>query len=225
MNRNWMKTVGMAVSLGIIGLGTGLGVYAGGLAFGASSGKAPAVTQAAAPAVAKIAAAQKVTRHDVRVAVARKLASQNAVYVVATKILTGSMDHRNGPEYAPAYFALPANATVQMTVQSFDDGPAPAPGYTTIRGTVGGVIEVDGKTVRSVPANDITHTFTVPALGLNVPIPAAPKGGSVTVTFTFHTGAPGTYTWQCYAECGNGPDGWGYPMTTPGMMTGTVTVR
>jgi len=88
-----------------------------------------------------------------------------------------------------------------------------------------GRILVDGRAVTKVAPSTIAHTFTVPALGLNVPIPAAPKGGSVTVAFTFRTGRAGTYAWQCYAECGDGPTGWGYPMTTEDMMRGAVVVR
>ncbi len=145
-------------------------------------------------------------------------------YKVAADILTGAMDHKNAPEYKPGNFTLPANALVTMTIKSYDDGPAPATGYTKIEGVVGGHIRVNGKSVKSVKANDITHTFTVTALGLNVPIPAAPKGGSVTVSFQFRTGKAGTYTWQCYALCGNGDGGWGYPMTTSAMMRGTVKV-
>lgn len=227
--RGWMKNVGTAVSVAIIGVGIGLGVYAGGAAFGATPVAAPtaqvaATSQGAPQAAAVEPAAQRVSAAH-KVATARRTsARRDAPYVVTTEILTGAMDHLNGPEYSPAFFVLPANATVEMTVRSYDNGPAPAPGYTTIRGTVGNTIAVNGKTVSKVAANDITHTFTVPALGLSVPIPAVTTGRYVTVTFEFHTGAAGTYTWQCYAQCGNGTSGWGYPMTTQGMMTGTVTV-
>lgn len=228
-DRKWAKTVGTAVSVGIVGVGIGLGVYAGGTVFGGTSqagaGKVAHVSEAA-PKVAALRTAAHVSRPMRKVAVARRVGTKpGAPYVVTTEILTGAMDHLKAPEYSPGFFSLPANATVEMTVRSYDNGPAPAPGYTTIRGTVGSVMEVNGKTVRKVAANDITHTFTVPALGLSVPIPAARAGKYVTVRFEFHTGAKGTYTWQCYAQCGSGPSGWGYPMTTQGMMTGTITVR
>ncbi|MCL6596218.1 MAG: hypothetical protein K6V73_08395 [Firmicutes bacterium] len=147
------------------------------------------------------------------------------VYTVRAKIETGAMDHRDGPAMVPGSVRLPAHALVRMIIVSYDDGPAPAPGHTAIQGVVGGRILVDGRAVTKVAPSTIAHTFTVPALGLNVPIPAAPKGGSVTVAFTFHTGRAGTYAWQCYAECGDGPTGWGYPMTTEDMMRGNVVVR
>jgi hypothetical protein len=187
-------TVGVVASSLVLALGAGLGGAAAAVSF----------PSAHARPVAKAHPAAKTVN-------------------VVTKILTGSMDHKGGPEFSPGNFRLPAHALVHMTVISYDDGPAPAPGYTAIRGVVGGKIWVDGKAVTQVNPKDITHTFTVPALGLNVPIPAAPKGGKVTVSFTFRTQGPGSYLWQCYALCGNG-NGWGYPMTTMGMMRGTVKV-
>ncbi len=222
MKANWGRTVVTAASIAIIGAGAGLGVYAGVVGFTSAN---PVATVAASrqPAVAhKIVQASALAQTT---AVARRTSHKpGAPYIVKTQILTGAMDHRNGPAYSPAFFRLPAHATIRMTVRSFDDGAAPTPGYTAIRGTIGNAILVNGRTVHQVAASDIAHTFTVAALGLSVPIPAAPRGRAVTVTFTFHTGAAGTYTWQCYAQCGNGPSGWGFPMTTKGMMTGTVTV-
>lgn len=154
----------------------------------------------------------------------RPTPAHQTTYNVLTVIETGAIDHRNGPEFLPGSFHFPAHATVHMTVISFDDGPAPAPGYTSIKGVVGNAVTLNGKMVKSIEVDDIAHTFTVPGLGLNVPIPAAPAGKYVTVSFTFHTGGKGSYTWQCYAQCGAGKSGWGYPMTTNGMMRGSVTI-
>lgn len=146
-------------------------------------------------------------------------------YTVTMRILTNQLDHRNGPEMQPAHFTFPAHATVHMIIVSYDDGPAPVPPiYARVRGDLRGTFKVDGKKWTGVPAKDVSHTFTVPGLGLNVPVPAAPHGGKVVVTVAFRTGAPGNYLWQCYAPCGDGDGGWGYPMTTDGMMRGTVRV-
>lgn len=150
--------------------------------------------------------------------------AHQAVDNVLTVIETGAIDGRHAPEFLPGNFQLPAHATIHMTVISFDDGPAPTPGYTKIKGVSGNAVTLDGKRVTRIAANDIAHTFTVPALGLNVPIPAAPTGKYVTVAFTFHTGGAGRYAWQCYALCGAGQSGWGYPMTANGMMRGVVKV-
>jgi hypothetical protein len=72
----------------------------------------------------------------------------------------------------------------------------------------------------ALPGELASHTFTVAALGLNIPIPPL----SV-VTVTFRTGAPGHYIWQCETPCGTGPNGMGGPMVTPGYMMGSFVVE
>jgi len=159
--------------------------------------------------------------------VASTAASRRAtakVYLMKALILQPNQDFRNGPELSPGSFPLPADTLVRMTIVNYDDGAGPAPAHTRVEGVVGGAIQVDGKTVRAVNPNDIAHTFTISALGLNVPIPAAPTGGETTVTFEFKTPGPGVYMWQCFDLCGDNIAGWGYPMTgVTGMMNGYVT--
>jgi hypothetical protein len=125
-----------------------------------------------------------------------------------------------------AHLDLPANTVVSVVLKSYDDGAAPPPAtYAKVTGTVGGVMRLGGKAVRSVSVKTIAHTFTVPGIGLNVPIPAVRgKANVVTATFSFKTGKAGTYAWQCYAPCGTGGSGWGGPMVTPGEMMGSVVV-
>ena len=125
-----------------------------------------------------------------------------------------------------ALIDLPANATVDVTLRSFDDGPAAPPSvYSRVTGTVGGVMTLNGRKVRSVPVATIAHTFTLPGIGLNIPIPAVKgKAKFVTEAFQFKTGKAGKYAWQCYAPCGTGSAGWGGPMVTAGQMMGEVQV-
>jgi hypothetical protein len=150
-------------------------------------------------------------------------------------VLPGAMTgHPGWPEFVGSKtIQLPADATVVLTIYSYDTGPSPlAKGlpYDKVSGTVGGTETVNGSTVSSVANADLAHTFTVPGLGLNIAIPAAKavKKGEpltptvVTATFTLHKA--GTYTWQCYAPCGSGANGEGGPMMTPGYMTGKVVV-
>lgn len=152
---------------------------------------------------------------------------------VDMSILTGKMVGKPGwPSYVPADFTVPAHATVTVTIRDFDNGPAPVPAANLkVQGTVGGTMQVTSgvlgdvaalpaTTVNSVAANDVAHTFTAAGLNLNVPVPP-----SSTVTFTFQTGAPGTYTWQCFAPCGTGTTGWSGPMADAGYMQGTITVQ
>ncbi|WP_276968641.1 hypothetical protein, partial [Metallibacterium scheffleri] len=115
-----------------------------------------------------------------------------------------------------------------LRITSYDDGAAPLTGAQTmfdaVQGTVGGIESVDGKPVSSVPNADVSHTFTVVGLGLNMPVPAAPTGGSVTVVARFVAERAGTFVWQCYAPCGSGENSMGGPMSTMGWMEGTVRV-
>lgn len=162
----------------------------------------------------------------------------------ATKTASYSLqvivDQTNGqpkqvPAIVPANLTLPENTDVTITVKNYDDGGAPlvVKSDNQVQGTVNGSIAIDGKTVTSVPENNVAHTITIPATGnfkgLNVPIAARTSNEKYdTVTFTFHTpSTPTTLKWECMAECGTGSSGMGgvmnWPMN-PGYMSGTWTV-
>jgi hypothetical protein len=160
------------------------------------------------------------------------------VVTESMEILTGEVQRKRhiitpygvgfGPMYTNTSWAVHVGDTVVIRITSYDDGPAPLTGsqimLAQVHGTVGGIETVDGKPVSSVANDDITHTFTVPGLGLNMPIPAAPTGGSVTVVARYIATRSGTFTWQCYAPCGSGPNSMGGPMSVKGWMEGTVRV-
>lgn len=152
---------------------------------------------------------------------------------VHMSIVTGKMLNKPGwPEYVPSDITVPAHALVTVTITDFDNGPATVPAANLkVQGTVGNTEQVTksvlgnvtalpAQTVSALSANDVAHTFTSAALHLNVPVPP-----SSTVTFSFKTGAPGTYAWQCFAPCGTGTTGWAGPMASPGYMQGTITVQ
>jgi hypothetical protein len=84
-----------------------------------------------------------------------------------------------------------------------------------------------------------SHTFAIPDLGVLVPIygvaddaknqcgdaPCALANAHETITFTFRTGKPGHYRWQCFVPCAAGfVYGFGGPMQTIGYMDGYVNV-
>ncbi len=145
------------------------------------------------------------------------------------EILTGKMDGRSGwPRYTNASWSVHAGQSVTIKITSYDDGTAPPMGsqamYNTVEGTVGGTETVDGRTIRGMPTEDVAHTFTIVALRLNLPIPAAPTGGSVTVVARFVPKVTGVFMWQCYAPCGSGKNAMGGAMSTMGWMEGKVTV-
>ena len=136
--------------------------------------------------------------------------------------------HPDWPRYTNPSWTVKKGETVVLRIKSFDDGPAPLTGVQTafdsVEGTIGGTETLDGKVVHSVPNGEISHTFTVVGLGLNVPIPAAPTGGSVTVVARFVAKQSGTFTWQCYAPCGSGSNSMGGAMSVKGYMEGWIRV-
>jgi hypothetical protein len=144
-------------------------------------------------------------------------------------VTTLIVNEKNGwPKYTRPFWTVTKGDTVVLTIKSYDNGTSPlskdSP-YGQVLGTVNGTETIDGKVVRSVPDNRVAHTFTVPALGLNIVIPAAPNKGYVTVVATFKVTKAGKFDWQCEAPCGTTSSGWGGPMLTPGWMQGAITVK
>lgn len=138
--------------------------------------------------------------------------------------------HKDWPAYTPANIVVPANSLVTVTLRNYDLGDTPLTSnspFTRVQGVTNGTAYVDGKAYSSLAPEKVAHTFTIPALHLNVPVPGdGAKGASfLTVTFTFHTGKAGSYMFQCFDPCGTGSSGWMGPMMTKGYMTGTLTVQ
>ncbi len=152
-------------------------------------------------------------------------------------IVTGDMIGKTEfPAYVPSDFTLPAHSTVVVTITNFDDAtplPKGSEVYANAAGVVGGtftVTPIDPKdpngsagptqTLASLNPAKVSHTFTVPGLGINVPIAAHAR-----VSFTITTGDAGTFSWRCMDPCGAGPSGWGTAMAAKsGYMEGTLTV-
>jgi hypothetical protein len=138
-----------------------------------------------------------------------------------------------GPAYLPSSFTVPSNADVTISISNFD-GATPladnAVQYLKASGIEGQVsvapmdptnpnASATAQTLSAMDSTVVSHTFTVPQLGLNVPIAAS----SIT-TFTFHTGAAGVYAWHCMDPCGTGDTGWDGAMAQNGYMAGKLTI-
>jgi hypothetical protein len=158
-----------------------------------------------------------------------KAVSVPHAYQLDMKIVTGKMDGKPGwPKFEPANAVLPTNSVVHVTIKDYDDGPAAIPkGDNLVKGTVGGTMTVDGKTVTSIPAGNVAHTLTISSMGLNIPIPPKTAGETYAlVTFSFKTPvAPEKLNWQCMAACGTGSSGWQGPMQMNGWMKGVFDVK
>ncbi len=129
-------------------------------------------------------------------------------------------------KYFPANFSVPANVPVVITITNYDNGTNAVPAaFTQVLGTVDGTETVTNATasgvpVTSVPVGQVAHTFTLITgpYTINVPIPAAQGTTPTVVTFTVVFTSAGQFQWHCMAPCDDAA------MTTPGLMTGFVTV-
>jgi hypothetical protein len=127
--------------------------------------------------------------------------------------------------------ALPAHRLIKLVIINYDDGNATLAqnNGNAVTGTTGntilvasndninstqgpaGIIVRGGQNVSSVPLDEVAHTFSVPTLNLNIPVPL-----SSTVVAYFTIENSGTYTWFCFTLCGDAA------MSTPGWMTGSL---
>jgi hypothetical protein len=147
----------------------------------------------------------------------------------------GSWDHTT-------IYELPANSLVDITIYQFDSATGLRnPFLSQVQGTVGGKMRVDGRTVRSIKPDDASHTFTVPELGVIVPLPGVASNAPNqcaempcplsdahrTIEFTIRVPPESDeYRWQCFVPCAAGfVDGNGGPMQTVGYMDGYLRVK
>jgi hypothetical protein len=135
---------------------------------------------------------------------------------------------------------VPADSLVRVTIHQYDSATGLRnPFFARPQGTVGNVIQIDGKTVDVINPDLTSHTFAIPQLGVFVPLPgvadnaknqcdAAPCTSAQahrTITFTFRTGRKGRYRWQCFVPCAAGfLTGFGGPMQRFGYMAGYLNV-
>jgi heme/copper-type cytochrome/quinol oxidase subunit 2 len=128
---------------------------------------------------------------------------------------------------------LPAHTLIQLTIISYD---TPTPGSTDqegkVNGTIGGTVYLIngttamgtnmsqpwGRNVTSVPGIMLAHTFTIPQLGINIPV----VGGDTEIAYLY-LNQTGTFQWVCLTPCGFGPTGMEGAMSTSGWMEGQVT--
>jgi hypothetical protein len=135
---------------------------------------------------------------------------------------------------------VPAHSVVHVTIYQYDTATGLRnPFLGQPRGILGGTMTVDGKKLRVLDPDLASHTFTIPDLGVSVPLkgvaddapnqcavtPCTMQQAHTTVQFSFRTGKPGHYRWQCFVPCGAGwVNGFGGPMQTIGWMDGYLVV-
>lgn len=137
-------------------------------------------------------------------------------------------------------WTLPAHSLVRVTVYQYDGNSGLRnPFLAQARGIVGGEFTVDGAKQRVIDPANASHTFAIPELGVLVPLEGVPDSAKNqcdvapcalsmahrTITFSFRTGKPGHYRWQCFVPCAAGfYYGFGGPMQSIGYMDGFVNV-
>ena len=188
----------------------GVGLIAGAVAVtasacgGSSSGATAAPKAAAAPKTVNISMVGKID------------ASTGAPGTFTSK--------EHWPSMAPSDITISKGDTIVLTIKEYDSMTSALPAGSPYNTVKGGTMTVDGVATTTVPNSKISHTFSIPELGLNAPLPMAPAGGASTIVFTFTANKAGTYTWRCFTPCGSDPKGMGGSMATLGWMQGHVTV-
>jgi hypothetical protein len=146
----------------------------------------------------------------------------------------------NGHWVRTTDFSVPANSVVHVTIYQFDSPTGLRnPFLSQVQGAVGPAT-LDGKPFISIPAEEASHTFAVPELGVFVPLAGVPEEAKHpceeapcepsssdhrTITFSFRTGVKGRFRWQCFVPCAAGwYFGNGGPMQTLGYMDGFINV-
>jgi hypothetical protein len=137
-------------------------------------------------------------------------------------------------------YQVPAHTLVHVTIYQYDTATGLRNNFLgQVRGTQGSTATLNGKTFRIIDPDLASHTFTVPDLGISVPLagvgdnaknqcsvaPCTLSEAHTTITFTFMSPKKGIYRWQCFVPCAAGfYFGNGGPMQTIGWMSGEIKV-
>ncbi|MEA2522149.1 MAG: hypothetical protein QOI81_1795 [Actinomycetota bacterium] len=149
--------------------------------------------------------------------------------------------HPDWVSYSTTNLSVPAHALVTITIDQYDSGEVlNNKFFATVRGTEGEAT-LNGQPFTSISPDHVAHTFTLRGIPGNNPqdlfvsVPLAPVSDSAppqkngypkpnVITFSFITGGPGKYQWNCEYPCGIFYRGFGGPMSSIGYMAGTMTV-
>ena len=137
-------------------------------------------------------------------------------------------------------YRVPAHSLVHVTIYNYDGASGLRnPFISEAQGVVGSTFMLNGKPIVAINPDDASHVFAIAQMGVSVPLPGVPSTAKnpcsaapcslsqdhETISFTFRTGKPGTFRWQCLVPCAAGfIFGFGGPMATTGYMDGFVQV-
>ena len=139
-------------------------------------------------------------------------------------------------------FSVPAHALITIRVSQYDGGEVITnPYFAKVHGTVDGTASItmagttETTSFSAIPPDTVGHTFTLhgvatdtqPPLFVSVPLMASAFENEKpnVIEFSFLTGDPGTYYWNCEFPCGDGTyANFGGPMSSQGYMAGRFDV-
>lgn len=139
-------------------------------------------------------------------------------------------------------FQIPQHSRINVTIVNYDSGsPLRNQQLGQVTGTAGNLATLNGRPFRVINSNagnGVGHTFSVPALGISVPLygnngnanlcgaaPCTTSSPHQVIKFSFMSPGPGNYRWQCFVPCGSSfLFGNGGPMSTLGYMGGFMQV-
>ena len=127
-------------------------------------------------------------------------------------------------------FKVPVSTWVTVTIHQYDSSTTLRNSFFgLVQGTQGNIAYLNGKPFKELPPDQPSHTFSIPDLGINVPLAGVPSNAPAnayqTIKFTFYSGDKrAIYHWQCFDPCGWGAYGNGGPMQTYGFMDGRLQV-
>lgn len=115
--------------------------------------------------------------------------------------------------YTTPFISIVAHTLVVMTITNYDPSASPlfVPWDNHVLGTVGGNESVNcgggAESITSLPANEVSHTWTVLDAHYNISVPIPPAHGTgapCVVTFELTANQSEMTTWGCVANCDNG---------------------
>lgn len=139
-------------------------------------------------------------------------------------------------------FQVPEHTRINFTIYNYDSGsPLRNQQLGQVTGTAGNVATLNGRVFRVINSNvgnGVGHTFSIPALGVSVPLygnndnanlcgaaPCTASSPHKVIRFSIMSPGPGDYRWQCFVPCAAGwLFGNGGPMSTLGYMGGFMKV-
>jgi hypothetical protein len=150
--------------------------------------------------------------------------------------------HPDWVSYLPTtVWKVPANSVVTVSIDQEDGASGLRNAYwAKAQGIIGGKFHMSYFDDQGAPQvgdfselsdpTSLGHSFAIPDLGVFVPLlgisDAAPAGSHNEITFSFKTGKPGIFRFQCFVPCGAGSIyGNGNAMSSFGYMQGMLVVQ